>query len=79
MLIAGNVSITSATLTSIACDLKKNINGDGFDTPYDPAGFRRCVWLVQQVSRIRDTSEKRQNEFRNSKMPSVNRTPSLRC
>lgn len=48
MLIAGNVSITSATLTSIACDLKKNINGDGFDTPYDPAGFRRCVWLVQQ-------------------------------
>lgn len=33
MLIAGNVSITSATLTSIACDLKKNINGDGFDTP----------------------------------------------
>lgn len=48
MLIAENVSITSATLTSIACDLKKNINGDGFDTPYDPAGFRRCVWLVQQ-------------------------------
>ncbi|WP_244438744.1 hypothetical protein, partial [Escherichia coli] len=40
------VGISSATLASIACGLKKNIYGHSFGAPHDAADFRRCVALV---------------------------------
>lgn len=42
----GDVGISSATLASIACGLKKNIYGHSFGAPHDAADFRRCVALV---------------------------------
>ena len=44
----GDVGISSATLASIACGLKKNIYGHHFGAPHDAADFRRCVALVDQ-------------------------------
>ncbi len=41
----GDVGISSATLASIACGLKKNIYGHHFGAPHDAADFRRCVAL----------------------------------
>ncbi len=50
----GDVGISSATLASIACGLKKNIYGHHFGAPHDAADFRRCVALVEQIPEIRD-------------------------
>ncbi|EHQ8956977.1 hypothetical protein KI090_003791 [Escherichia coli] len=50
----GDVGISSATLASIACGLKKNIYG----APHDAADFRRCVALVEQIPEIRDSFDK---------------------
>jgi hypothetical protein len=36
----GDVGISSATLASIACGLKKNIYGHHFGAPHDAADFR---------------------------------------
>jgi hypothetical protein len=54
----GDVGISSATLASIACGLKKNIYGHHFDAPHDAADFRRCVALVEQIPEIRDSFDK---------------------
>lgn len=50
--------ISSATLASIACGLKKNIYGHHFGAPHDAADFRRCVALVEQIPEIRDSFDK---------------------
>ncbi|HBP7567423.1 TPA: hypothetical protein ACF6MM_000184 [Escherichia coli] len=54
----GDVGISSATLASIACGLKKNIYGHSFGAPHDAADFRRCVALVEQIPEIRDSFDK---------------------
>ncbi len=54
----GDVGISSATLASIACGLKKNIYGHHFGAPHDAADFRRCVALVEQIPEIRDSFDK---------------------
>lgn len=53
-----DVGISSATLASIACGLKKNIYGHHFGAPHDAADFRRCVALVEQIPEIRDSFDK---------------------
>ncbi|EGT4383752.1 hypothetical protein SMZ82_002374 [Cronobacter malonaticus] len=50
----GEVGISSATLASIALGLKKNIYSNHFGAPHDPADFRRCMLLVEQIPEIRD-------------------------
>ena len=47
----GDIGISSATLASIACGLKKNIYGHHFGAPHDAADFRRCVALVEQIQK----------------------------
>ena len=54
----GDVGISSATLASIACGLKKTIYGHHFGAPHDAADFRRCVALVEQIPEIRDSFDK---------------------
>lgn len=48
----GDVGISSATLASIACGLKKNIYGHHFGAPHDAADFRRCVALDKVAKRV---------------------------
>jgi len=75
----GDVGISSATLASIACGMKKNIYGHHFGAPHDAADFRRCVALVEQIPEIRDSFDKVQSAFRHSKASSTNGIHSLLC
>lgn len=75
----GDVGISSATLASIACGLKKNIYGHHFGAPMTQQTFGDALHLLSRFQKSEIHSTRLQSAFRHSKESSTNGIPSLLC
>ncbi len=75
----GDVGISSATLASIACGLKKNIYGHHFGAPHDEQTSGDALHLLSRFQKSEIHSTRLQSAFRHSKASSTNGILSLLC